>query len=215
MSISPPADVQSSENIILIGMPGSGKSTIGRAIASSKQLDFVDSDDVIVARCGVDIATIFEIEGEAGFRQREQNVIADLCRERGLVLATGGGAILSAETRARLRANGLVVYLRVSLDELAKRTSRDRRGDQSNRRPLLQNGDIRERLQTLMTIRAPLYESTAHITVDVETANRSKTLSRVLHVLQGFPSSSDVPRARSTNATASNNSNSSNDDGSL
>lgn len=177
---------RSPSNLILIGMPGSGKSTLGRALASARRLAFVDSDDVIVERCGVDIATIFEIEGEVGFRQRERNVIADLCAQRGLVLATGGGAILAAETRERLRANGTVIYLRVGLDELTKRTARDRRGDQSKRRPLLQNGDIRERLRTLMATRTPLYEATAHVTVDVESMNKGNTLARVLAALGDY-----------------------------
>jgi shikimate kinase len=170
------------DKLILIGMPGSGKSTLGRALAKQLQLDFVDSDEEIVQRCGVDIATIFEVEGESGFRVREKNVIAELLTHNSFVLATGGGAILDAESRRRMSDGGTVIYLRARLDELVKRTTRDH-GNRSNKRPLLQDGDVRERLTTLLAIRAPLYEAAAHITIDVDSPNRTRTLQRTLNAI--------------------------------
>ena len=123
------ADV--AQNLFLIGMPGSGKSTVGRALARRLGFIFHDADDELIRRTGVSIATIFEVEGEVGFRQREAQVVADLVGLRGIVLATGGGAILRADNRAQLKRNGEVIYLRASIEELVKRTQRDRN------RPLL------------------------------------------------------------------------------
>ena len=147
-------------NIFLIGMPGAGKSTLGRALAKRLGLQFLDADHELVNRTGVSIATIFEIEGEAGFREREALLIAELVNAESTVLATGGGAILSAESRARLKENGVVVYLRASLDELLARTARD------TKRPLLQAANPSNALQKLLAAREPLYNECADFVVD-------------------------------------------------
>lgn len=151
-----PADT----NIVLVGLMGAGKTTVGRQLAKRLNRPFVDSDHEIEVRTGVPIPTIFEIEGEAGFRKRETQVIAELVRSRGLVLATGGGAVLNPENRANLRANGWVIYLNVPPKQLYERTHADRN------RPLLQVEDPLARLQELHTIRDPLYRDAAHQVMD-------------------------------------------------
>jgi shikimate kinase len=145
------------ENLYLIGPMGSGKSAVGRQLARRLHLDFVDADAEIESRTGVDIAYIFEREGEQGFRARERDLLDELSRRRGLVVATGGGAVLDAETRRRLRERGCVVYLRASVDQQLART---RHG---THRPLLNNADPRGTLEHLMALRAPLYEEIAEI----------------------------------------------------
>ncbi len=112
--------------IFLIGMMGSGKSTIGRALARELDMRFVDCDRELEVRSGVSITTMFEVEGEQAFREREAALIEELTQRDGIVLATGGGAVLSEASRAALRGRGLVIYLRASVDELARRTARDR-----------------------------------------------------------------------------------------
>jgi shikimate kinase len=148
------------ENIFLVGMMGAGKSSVGRMLARNLGKEFLDSDQVIEARTGVKIPIIFELEGEAGFRAREAVVIEELSARKGVVLATGGGAILSEQNRQLLRSRGTVVYLRASVNELWNRTRHDRN------RPLLQTGDPLARLRELHAQRDPLYRETAHITVD-------------------------------------------------
>ncbi|HNQ04963.1 MAG TPA: shikimate kinase AroK [Thiobacillaceae bacterium] len=147
-------------NIFLVGLMGAGKSTIGRQLAKCRELEFVDSDHEIITRCGVSIPTIFEIEGEEGFRRREMCVIDDLTRRQGIVLATGGGAILRAENRAWLKTRGTVVYLRGTPQELFMRTRYDKN------RPLLQTSDPLRKLKELYAARHPLYMETADIVLD-------------------------------------------------
>jgi len=149
-------------NIFLVGPMGSGKTAVGRRLADRLGLEFVDSDTEIESRTGVDIPYIFEREGEAGFRARERDVLDALTGREGVLVATGGGAILDAETRERLRSRGCVVYLRTSVGQQLART---RRGDQ---RPLLRNPDPRGTLERLMQQRAPLYEQTADLIVDTD-----------------------------------------------
>ncbi len=149
-------------NIFLVGPMGSGKSAVGRRLAGRLGLEFVDSDEEIEARTGVDISYIFEREGEAGFRQRERDVLDELTRRQCTLIATGGGAVLDADTRERLKARGCVIYLRTSVGQQLART---RRGDQ---RPLLNNADPRGTLERLMQQRAPLYEESADLTVDTD-----------------------------------------------
>ncbi len=141
-------------------MPGAGKTTIGRQLAKRLQKRFVDCDHEIEARTGVRIPLIFEIEGEHGFRQRETLVLRSLTEETGVVLATGGGAVLDAENRASLKRNGFVIYLCVPPDELYGRTKRDRN------RPLLQVADPRGRIHELYTLRDPLYREAADLVVE-------------------------------------------------
>lgn len=147
-------------NFFFIGLMGSGKTTIGRALARRLNQPFIDSDHEVEKRTGVTIPTIFEIEGELGFREREAEVIADLTSCKGLVLATGGGAVLAPGNRRLLKENGTVIYLRAPLEELFARTSRDKN------RPLLQTSDPLGRLRELYAQRDPLYRETAHLIVD-------------------------------------------------
>lgn len=154
MSISLP------ENIFLVGLMGAGKSTVGRLLARRLSKRFVDSDQEIEKRNGVTIPVIFEIEGEEGFRRREQEVLVDLAQEQGLVLSTGGGIVLRPENREVLRNQGFVVYLNARPELLAERTKHDRS------RPLLNVEDPLARLRQLHAVRDPLYREVAHAVVE-------------------------------------------------
>jgi len=149
-------------NIFLIGPMGAGKSAVGRYLARTLHLSFVDSDDEIESRTGVDIPFIFEKEGEAGFRKREAVVIDDLSKMDGIVLATGGGAIIDADSRSRLGGRGFVVYLFTTVDQQVLRTRKGRE------RPLLENSDPRTTLEELLAIRDPLYREIADLVVDTD-----------------------------------------------
>ena len=152
-------------NIFLVGLMGAGKSTIGKQLARELGKQFRDSDSEIEKRTGVNIDVIFDIEGEQGFRQRETRILKELVEERGIVLATGGGAILAPENRQLLSDNGLIIYLKASAEHLAGRVKLDRR------RPLLQTGDKLAKIRELMTQRDPVYQQLADLVV--ETNNRS------------------------------------------
>ncbi len=147
------------ERIILVGPMGAGKSTVGRQLARSLGYHFYDSDRELEARTGADIPWIFDVEGEAGFRDRESRMIDELLNESGIVLATGGGAVLRSENRRRM-ADGYVIYLRVTPDLQYERTRMDRN------RPLLQNPDPRAVLERLFEERDPLYLEVADLTVE-------------------------------------------------
>lgn len=147
-------------NIFLVGPMGAGKSAVGRQLARALHLPFMDSDDEIESRTGVDIAFIFEKEGEAGFRKREAVVIDELTRIDGVVLATGGGAVVDPENRSRLGGRGFVVYLYTTVDQQFARTNKGRE------RPLLENGDRRQILEELLLARDPLYREIADLVVD-------------------------------------------------
>jgi shikimate kinase len=146
-------------SVFLVGPMGSGKTAVGRQLARRLGLPFLDSDAEIESRTGVDIAYIFEREGEAGFRARERDVIDALTREPGVVLATGGGAILMPENRERLAARGTVVFLDTTIEQQLARTQR------GQHRPLLATLDRRAKLEELMQLRDPLYRSIAAITI--------------------------------------------------
>ena len=150
------------ENVFLVGPMGSGKSAVGRLLAERLGLALLDSDAEIEARTGVDIPYIFEREGEAGFRQREAELIDELTQREDVLVATGGGAVLDPVSRARLRERGRVVYLRTSVDQQLARTRR------SEARPLLNNPDPRGTLARLFALRAPLYAEVAEVTVDTD-----------------------------------------------
>ena len=165
--------------IFLIGPMGAGKTTIGKQLAQALGMTFGDSDQEIQRRTGVDIPTIFEYEGEEGFRQREQQAIDDLTQVDNQVLATGGGAILRAENRQHLSARGIVVFLACSPEQQFERTYRDRN------RPLLQTEDPLERLKTLMAEREPLYLSTADYTVSTEGRSAATVANEILERLHG------------------------------
>lgn len=148
------------DTIILIGPMGSGKSTIGRLLSKRLGMTFVDSDREIEARSGADIPWIFDLEGEAGFRERETAVLADLVEQGSQVIATGGGAVIRPENRDLLKTGGQVVYLQTSVEQQLARTAKDRN------RPLLQGPDPEGTLRRLASERRPFYEQTAHLTID-------------------------------------------------
>jgi shikimate kinase len=151
-----------SGSFFLVGPMGAGKSNIGRQLARALNLEFIDSDRDIETRTGVDIPLIFELEGEEGFRKREQEMIDNLTRRSGIVLATGGGAVLSSINRQHLASRGKVIYLRTSVEQQLRRTARDRN------RPLLQTENPEETLQELMKIRDPLYREVADWTIETD-----------------------------------------------
>ena len=141
---------------------GAGKSAVGRQLARLLHLEFMDSDEEIESRTGVDIPFIFEKEGEAGFRKREARVIEDLSQQDGIVLATGGGAVVDPQNRSHLGARGFVIYLHTSVDQQLARTRKGRD------RPLLAKDDPRAVLEALMKTREPLYREIADLTVDTD-----------------------------------------------
>ena len=149
-------------NIFLIGPMGAGKSAVGRYLARTLHLSFVDSDDEIESRTGVDIPFIFEKEGEEGFRKRETAVIDDLSKMDGVVLATGGGAVINPDSRSRLGGRGFVVYLYTTVDQQVARTQKGRE------RPLLESANPRTTLQELLDTRDPMYREIADIIVETD-----------------------------------------------
>ena len=166
------------QNIFLIGPMGAGKSTVGRQLAESLSYTFRDSDQEIQRRTGVDIPTIFEFEGEEGFRKRERQVIEDLVAEDRIVLATGGGAVLNAENRQKLTSRGVVVYLYCSPEQQYARTSRDRN------RPLIQTEDPLARLRELMEERDPLYRQVADLVVSTEKRGTASVVKEIRRRLE-------------------------------
>ena len=146
-------------NIFLIGPMGAGKSTIGRRLATALDKDFVDADHALEERTGVGIPLIFELEGEAGFRKRESEMLARLVTREGIVLATGGGVVLSAGNRALLAEHGFVIYLEAPVELLVARVARDRH------RPLLQTADPKATMRELVRVRDPLYRECADAVV--------------------------------------------------
>ena len=157
---------------------GAGKTAIGRELARQLGLEFLDADQEIERRTGADVALIFEKEGEAGFRRREREVIAELSQRAGLVLATGGGAVLDPANREALKAKGFVIYLKASLDAQAARTAQNRN------RPLLDTEDRQARLQQLFEVRAPLYESLAQLTVETDSGQVKQISQRIITELE-------------------------------
>jgi len=146
----------------LIGPMGAGKSAVGRQLARMLHLNFMDSDDEIESRTGVDISFIFEKEGEEGFRKREANVIDDLSKIEGIVLATGGGAVVDPQNRSHLGGRGFVVYLYTTVEQQLSRTQKGRG------RPLLENGDRKQILEELMAERETLYRDIADLIVETD-----------------------------------------------
>ena len=165
-------------NVYLVGMMGAGKTTVGRLLARRLKLRFLDSDHEIETRCGVKIPLIFEIEGEAGFRAREAQAIAELTALDGVVLATGGGAVLSEANRQSLAARGTVVYLRAKPEDLYARVKHDRN------RPLLATASPLERMRELYAERDPLYREAADLIVETGSQNAQVLARRLLDKLQ-------------------------------
>ncbi|MFT4819239.1 MAG: shikimate kinase [Candidatus Azotimanducaceae bacterium] len=164
-------------NIFLIGPMGAGKTTIGRTLASYLRLEFIDSDHEIERRAGANIAWIFDVEGEPGFRAREAAVIDDLSQREGILLATGGGSVLRAENRQHLRARGVVLFLDASLEMQIKRTAKDKK------RPLLQTDDPVAVLRRLKIERDPLYTELADIKVTVGDNKTRRIMSMIMKKL--------------------------------
>lgn len=168
-------------NIILVGPMGSGKSAVGSWLARRLKRQFTDSDRYIEEQTGVEIAVIFEIEGEEGFRAREQRALERLCEKEHAVLATGGGAVIRKRNRETLKASGDVIYLECSLDEQVRRTS------VSRNRPLLASGSPRAILEELMRERGPLYLEVAHHVVDTSGLQVRQVGQNILRLLQLAP----------------------------
>ncbi|SHF79340.1 shikimate kinase [Microbulbifer donghaiensis] len=170
-----------SRSIFLVGPMGAGKSTIGKLLAAQLQLPFADSDKVLEDRTGADIPWIFDVEGEAGFRRRESEVLRDLCLGPTQVIATGGGIVLLEENRQRLRKYGLVVYLQASADQLLERTSKN------SNRPLLNVADPGARIIELLEQRDPLYREVADIICDTDHCTPKQAAQMVVERLSRDP----------------------------
>ena len=167
------------KNIFLIGPMGAGKSTIGRALAKELKLDFYDSDEEIELRAGADIAWIYDVEGEEGYRRREQKVIDELTQKTNIVLATGGGAIMTSQNRNSLAARGTVIYLKTSLQQQYERTKRD------TKRPMLQTDDLEARLESLRDEREPLYEELADVAFETDKLTVKAVANNIIKYLYG------------------------------
>ena len=163
--------------IALIGMMGSGKSTIGKRLARALQRPFLDADTELERRCGVSIQTIFELEGEDGFRQRETELLQTLTDSPDLVLATGGGAVLRPENREHLRSHCCVIYLQASLQDLWMRLRNDRS------RPLLKSADPKAKIAELLQFREPIYRSVAHWSVATGRQAPERVVQDIIHLL--------------------------------
>jgi shikimate kinase len=165
-------------NIFLVGPMGAGKSTIGRELADKLHLEFYDSDQEIERRTGADIAWVFDLEGEEGFRKREEQVIDELSEMQGIVLATGGGSVISSQIRNRLSARGIVVYLETTIDKQVARTQRDRR------RPLLQTDEEpRSVLERLAEERNPLYLEVSDVIVQTDDQSAKVVANKIIEKL--------------------------------
>lgn len=166
------------QNIFLVGPMGVGKTTIGRLLSKRLNRPFYDSDRVVEERTGADIPWIFDVEGEAGFRRREEAVCAELADSSGAVIATGGGIVLNAKNRQAIRRSGFVVYLTASVDQLVERTSKD------NRRPLLQTDNPRAVVETLIQMRDPLYREVADIQICTDAITMKQVCAKILEVYE-------------------------------
>ncbi len=167
-------------NIFLTGPMGAGKSTIGKQLARKLRKTFIDSDHAIEEKTGVDIATIFDIEGEQGFRRRETTMIEELTRLDNVVLATGGGAVLEESNRQHLKSRGMVIYLRTSVEQQILRTQHDRN------RPLLRTKNPETRLRELLDIREPLYIEISDIIVDTDRLHSNRVVQQIQKELRKY-----------------------------
>lgn len=167
-------------NIFLIGPMGAGKSTIGRTLAKELKLDFYDSDEVIEERAGADLSWIFDLEGEEGFRKREQKIIDELTQKSNIVLATGGGVVITAENRNALAARGTVIYLKASLQQQYERTKRD-----TTRRPALKSKNLEDRLETLQQERERFYEELADMSFETDKLTVKAVTMNIIKYLYG------------------------------
>jgi shikimate kinase len=165
-------------NVFLVGPMGAGKTTIGRQLSELLRLEFIDSDHEIEARTGANIPWIFDVEGEGGFRAREESVIDELTQRQCIILATGGGVVMHEANRRHLQARGTVIYLLTPVSVQLERTSRDRN------RPLLRTPDPRKRLTELMALRDPLYREVAHIIMPTDGGSAREVAMKIIHALE-------------------------------
>ncbi len=172
-------------NIFLVGLMGAGKTSVGRMLARRMNMEFLDADTEVEKLTGVKIPVIFEIEGESGFRAREEKMIDQLTAMNGIVLATGGGAVISPANRLLLKNRGHVIYLRAAPEDLWRRTRRDRN------RPLLQTADPLGKLRTLHEQRDPLYREVADLIVDTGSQSVAHLTSRIQQLLAEFDAPSE------------------------
>ena len=164
-------------NLFIVGPTGAGKTSIGRRLAAHYGLPFVDLDQEIERHCGVPVSTVFEIEGEAGFRQRESQLLDECSRRDGVLLATGGGAVLDPANRRHLAERGYVVWLQATIEQQLERLARD------TKRPLLAGEDRRGRLDAMRETRAPLYREVADLTVSGEHENVTAATERCIALI--------------------------------
>jgi shikimate kinase len=165
-------------NIILVGPMGAGKTTIGKQLAQQLGREFYDSDRVIEEHTGADIPLIFELEGEAGFRKREKNILADLVKKNDIVLATGGGVVLDPDNRELLSKSGFVVYLDAPLSQLINRTSKDKN------RPLLQTEDPKKKLEEILSVRDPLYRDVADEIIKTDVSPVRNVVKKIMALVK-------------------------------
>lgn len=168
-------------NIFLIGPMGSGKTTIGRSLATKLVLEFIDSDEEIEHAAGADIPWIFDIEGEQGFRARERKVIAELTKKNNILLATGGGAIVDEVTRNNLKERGFIIYLHATVETQLRRTKR------SNNRPLLKTDNPKARLAELFEQRDPLYRQVADLVIESGAYKVQAVVQKIIIEIQSHP----------------------------
>ena len=169
--------MKQAKNVFLVGPMGVGKTTIGKNLAHLLDKQFIDLDDEIERRCGANIAWIFDVEGESGFRKRESEILAEITTGSNIVLATGGGAVLSDANQNNLVHNGLVIYLCASVDKLYDRTQRDKR------RPLLQVSDRKSVIKNLLVQREPLYRKVADLVFNVSQANSQVSARKLADII--------------------------------
>lgn len=186
--------LQEIPNVYLVGLMGAGKSSVGRILAQAFKRPFLDSDEEIVKRMGATIPTIFEFEGESGFRAREAKVIHELCQFKNLVMATGGGAVLQASNRADLSNNGYVVYLSSTPERLLVRTRYDKN------RPLLQNDDPLTVLKNLYAVRHPLYLEAADVVIKTGAGQITQVAMAVVQALIAHHQSHQITQTQSPQA---------------
>jgi len=170
----------SSKNIYLIGPMGSGKTTIGTRLAKKLDREFFDTDREIEARTGASVNLIFDIEGEAGFREREHNMLKELSQKKGVLVATGGGIISREENRQILNNTGLVIYLKTSIQQQLQRLHRDKS------RPILQNLNKEDKLNELAAFRNPLYEKTADLIFPAKNRNINSNVGLIVEAIEDY-----------------------------